>query len=670
MSADITGQGTKFHSIRLIYSQFALSQRGHLDLMRIYLLRGLLSVLSLAPLSSWALPSKPCPHKVKETITPPRGWTATGIPSPDHKIILRIGLPQPNFHILEKHLYEVSDPDHERYGDHLSKEETEALVAPHQSSIDAVNEWLEYYGLKETDLVRSPAKDWVTVTIPIGMAEEMLDTKYSVWKHTSGDQMVRTTGYSLPENLHEHIDVVQPTTMFGRFKRDRSTIVWPDEKEEEPVQKAQSFAPSIEDPVSGSVVDPSCNATITITCLKQLYNAVGFCATGSNNSIGVTGYLEEFANLQDLQSFYADQRPDALNSSFRFLSVKGGLDDQNISNAGAEANLDVQFAFGLSFPIPSTFYSTAGRPPFIPDVNTPADTNEPYTDWLDFVLARNDTPLVISTSYGDDEQTGKAVRGGFRSTYTVNLVPESFAIRACKGFAQLGVRGVSLLFSSGDSGVGDNDPNPATQQCFTNDGKNQTRFLPSFPTTVTAVGGTTNIPEVAVSRFFSGGGFSNYFDRPSYQDDAVTNYLAALPNGTYEGLFNPKGRAYPDVSAQSDRFRIFLSGKPILIGGTSASSPAFAGFVALLNDVRLTHGQRPMGFLNPFLYSKGANGLNDITVGHNSGCGTTGFNHPSRQRKAGIQVITIFPTPNDCLTNVSVTGLGTPNFGKLKELVL
>jgi hypothetical protein len=41
---------------------------------------------------------------------------------------------------------------------------------------------------------------------------------------------------------------------------------------------------------------------------------------------------------------------------------------------------------------------------------------------------------------------------------------------------------------------------------------------------VTAVGGTTHVnPEVAAS--FSGGGFSNYFSRPSYQDDAVLSYL-------------------------------------------------------------------------------------------------------------------------------------------------
>ncbi|KAG5340417.1 hypothetical protein C0989_001657 [Termitomyces sp. Mn162] len=572
--------------------------------MRIYLLRGLLSAFLLAPLRSWGLPSSPYPHKVKETIIPPRGWTNNGIPPADHKIILRIGLPQPNFHVLEKHLYEVSDPDHERYGDYLSKEETETLVAPHQSSIDAVDDWLGSYGIEETDLVRSSARDWVTITVPISLAEEMLGTKYNVWKHTSGDQMVRTTSYSLPENLHEHIDVVQPTTMFGRFKRDRSTIVWLDEEAEETVQKAQSLTTSVTDPSFGAV-DAGCNTTITIKCLKQLYNAVNFHPkSAKNNSIGITGYLEEFANIQDLQSFYADQRPDALNSSFRFLS--------------------------------GTLYSTAGRAPFIPDVNTPTDTNEPYTDWLEFVLNRTDTPLVISTSYGDDEQS----------------VPKSFAIRACRGFAQLGLRGISLLFSSGDGGVGDNDPDPSTQQCFSNDGKNETKFIPSFPASVTTVGGTTNIPEVAVSRFFSGGGFSNYFNRPSYQDSVVKDYLAALPNGThtYEGLFNPNGRAYPDVSAQSDRFRIFLGGKPVLIGGTSASSPTFAGFVALLNDVRLAHCKKPLGFLNPLLYSKGASGLNDITVGHNSGCGTTGFNATKGWDP--------------------VTGLGTPNFGKLMELVL
>jgi len=52
---------------------------------------------------------------------------------------------------------------------------------------------------------------------------------------------------------------------------------------------------------------------------------------------------------------------------------------------------------------------------------------------------------------------------------------------------------------------------------------------------VTAVGGTTGIkPETAIN--FTGGGFSNYFPRPRYQNKDVTTYIKNL-NGTYDGLY-------------------------------------------------------------------------------------------------------------------------------------
>ena len=58
--------------------------------------------------------------------------------------------------------------------------------------------------------------------------------------------------------------------------------------------------------------------------------------------------------------------------------------------------------------------------------------------------------------------------------------------------------------------MGDGDTNPKTQTCQTNDGRNQTEFLPVFPAScpyVTAVGATYRVPEVVAE--FSGGGFSN-----------------------------------------------------------------------------------------------------------------------------------------------------------------
>jgi hypothetical protein len=53
----------------------------------------------------------------------------------------------------------------------------------------------------------------------------------------------------------------------------------------------------------------------------------------------------------------------------------GGLNEQDPAEAGFEANLDVQFAFGLSYPTPGTFWTVGGRPPFNPTMAVPNNTN-------------------------------------------------------------------------------------------------------------------------------------------------------------------------------------------------------------------------------------------------------------------------------------------------------
>ncbi|KAH7923658.1 subtilisin-like protein [Leucogyrophana mollusca] len=590
--------------------------------------------LSLSVALARAALYKGCQHKVKESIHgPPRGWVKQSPAPPNHIIELKIALPQPNFSVLEQHLWEVSDPDHERYGAHLSKEETDALMAPHQDSVDAVNEWLASHGFAAEHLIRSSAKDWITIRVPVSLAEEMLDTTYHVYYHAeSGDSIVRTTSYSLPEVLHEHIDLVQPTIMFGRFRGLKSTLHWAGSS-----SLASSPASGTITGPAGNQVDASCNNTITLTCLRQIYNAVGYNTSATNgNKIALTGYLGQYANIADLEMFYQYQNPAAYGTNFTFVSVHGGINNQSMAAAGIEADLDTQFALGLTYPTPGTFYSTYGSPPFIPDAmeNSSSD-NEPYSYWLDYVLSQPDVPQAISSSYGDDEQT----------------VPYSYATRVCNGFAALGARGVSIMFSSGDGGVGDGDADPATQECYTNDGRNVTAFVPGFPAScpyVTAVGGTVNVPETAV--FFSGGGFSNYFPRPAYQGTAVQGFLDKLAPGTYEGLYNPYGRGIPDVSAQAYNFLIVYQGEEGYVAGTSCSSPTFTSFVSMLNDARIDAGLPTLGFLNPFLYSKGLTGLNDITEGNNPGCGTEGF--------------------NSTIGWDAVTGLGTPNFETLKELAL
>ena len=87
--------------------------------------------------------------------------------------------------------------------------------------------------------------------------------------------------------------------------------------------------------------------------------------------------------------------------------------------------------------------------------------------------------------------------------------------------------------------------------------------------------------------------------------------------------------------------------------GTSAAVPVIAAVVALLNDARTQAGKPSLGFLNPLIYSildQGLGLFNDITLGHNPGCGSPGF-----WAHEGWD---------------PVTGAGTPDFGRLREYVV
>ena len=62
-----------------------------------------------------------------------------------------------------------------------------------------------------------------------------------------------------------------------------------------------------------------------------------------------------------------------------------------------QANLDIQYTEGISFPTPNIYYSTGGSPPFIPDEGTDTNSNEPYLDWLNFILNQTTIPQTVGS---------------------------------------------------------------------------------------------------------------------------------------------------------------------------------------------------------------------------------------------------------------------------------
>jgi tripeptidyl-peptidase-1 len=63
---------------------------------------------------------------------------------------------------------------------------------------------------------------------------------------------------------------------------------------------------------------------------------------------------------------------------------------------------------GIAWPLNLTAYTTGGRnPTFMPSLSITDNSDEPFLTWINYVLGQpeEEVPQVISTSYGDDEQT-------------------------------------------------------------------------------------------------------------------------------------------------------------------------------------------------------------------------------------------------------------------------
>jgi kumamolisin len=287
-------------------------------------------------------------------------------------------------------------------------------------------------------------------------------------------------------------------------------------------------------------------------------------ATGRGQTIAILqlgGEFREddFVKCMQAQSIAAQQpcvkRVDDADLKYKIETVKE-----------LEAALDVQIAAALAPDARIVLYQAPNDERGVLDAMRAA------------IFDQDMRPSIISISYGWPEPLW--------TPSALDILNDLFVMAA--------LLGITVICSSGDHGA-------ETQL----DGKPHVVAPASVPFGHAA--GATQIQSgnAEVAWEGTGGGFSEHFQSPAWQDRAreVAAALGVAP-----------GRGVPDIAAQeSPGYLVYLNGTELAAGGTSAVAPMWAALVARLNE-RLS---KPIGFFAPLLYNSNQQTMQSIVAGSN-----------------------------------------------------
>jgi len=404
----------------------------------------------------------------------------------------------------------------------------------------------------------SPARRSVFISGTAANFAKAFGSTIEQYEHDGGTYRGRSGPLTVPDDLAPIVEGV-----FGIDNR--------------PVAKPHFQRPKIS-PGIGIQNHTTGNSSFTPPQLAKLYNFPSGL-DGSGQCIGIIelggGY-----RAGDIKKYFHEIGVPVPHVST--VRVDGGHNQPSTSDsADGEVMLDIEVAAAVAPKAKIAVY-------FAPN------TDKGFLDAV--TMAIHDTtnkPSVISISWGAPE-----------SNWTAQAM-KSFD-QALQTAAALGV---TVCCAAGDNGSGDG----------VGDGKAHVDFPASSPFalgcggTKIAANGSKISSEVVWNESTdsaTGGGISDFFPLPAYQGKA------GVPASANAG--GRVGRGVPDVAGDADPasgYHIRVDGQELVIGGTSAVAPLWAGLIALINQ-KLGH---PVGFLNPLIYGSvsGTGSFHDITSGSN-----------------------------------------------------
>ena len=607
---------------------------------------------------------------------------------------VRIGLTQRNLENGDAMLMDVADPASSGYAKHWTAEQVADYFAPAEETIEAVKEWLHSSGIHPDRIAHSDNKGWLAFDATAAEMEDLLHTEYYAYEHAEqGTTATSCEQYHVPKHVQKHVDYITPgVKLMAPVKRGHKKTDTKTKRSfgvSQPGPNTPFLFNEVDIPLSDVNDTSTCDQAITPACVAALYQIPAGNSSRSDNSMGIFEEGDYYAQ-EDLNLFFRNYTPGIPQNTHPKPSfIDGAKAPVPVKQAGGESDLDFELAYPILWPQTPTLYQTD-------DIHYATNPNSTSTGGFNTFLDAIDGSYCTYSAFGetgDDPKLdpkypdptpngykGKLQCGIYKPTNVISIsyggqeadLPAYYQQRQCNEFMKLGLQGVSIFYASGDDGVAGPAGDDGKDGCL----KGGKVFSPAWPNScpyVTNVGATKVYPGKTVTdpesaandpkgdpyrtAFASGGGFSNIYPVPSYQQKAVSEYFAnhkpSYPSyegnssiGANGGLYNSAGRGYPDVAANGDNIAVYNAGVWGTSGGTSASTPIFASAVNRINEERLNAGKKTIGFINPALYSN-PQILNDIKNGSNPGCGTQGFSAVEGWDP--------------------VSGLGTPNFPKMLE---
>jgi subtilase family serine protease len=522
----------------------------------------------------------------------------------------------------------VSDPTSKEYRKFLTSRQERRRFGPSGAQVAAVRGWLSSAGLRVTAVTRH----YITATGSAPAAQAAFETRLARYRGPGGTvALAPAAALSVPASVRADVltvtgldtapDIMQPAQ--AGLPRGRGA----------PAQVPSAFYTA--QPCSGYYGQRTATGTPTAygqhvpwaVCgytpeqLRSAYGLSAGSATGKGVTVAVVDAYTSPTIAADVRTYARAEKFPGLGSELRQQDA-AKFDDQSECDQPSwseEESLDIEAVHTMA-PGANIEY-----------VGATDCTFGPLMDALSSIVDNQLADIVTNSWTGPEDGLDTATRTAFDQV-----------------FEQGATEGISFDFASGDCGY--NDPGTG---CGGAELSSEPRAnYPSTSPWVTAVGGTslaigrrggyqweTGWGDMVVPQhgrswknappgrypgdyaYGAGGGTSVFYRQPAWQAGIVPAKLASRSPRGQEGT--QRMREIPDVALDADPATGFQYGETFRlrggktgfmlsrIGGTSLSSPLFAGLEA---DAAQQAGTSQLGFVNPDLYSLAKTGaFHDVT---------------------------------------------------------